>query len=680
MIAPASLGGEPRLRDPAGDSELLLHALLGGPLAIGICDADGRWLRVNDAFLVLVGREPDLVHGRLPDELGMWANPRAAGRMLRAAFRGNPQRDVLLPFRAGDGGERIARASVEVIEIAGEERALWLLQDWTARHAAEQALQRQNQLLSSLIKVQSRWISGQQRALLDDLLASLVQATGSKYGVLAEIRHGDGGGRYLLSCALSYVAGDEHQQALMARHRSVGLELHDLHNVFGQILARGTVVWAPTRPDRPDLAGWPPGAPPALSLAGVTLRGPGGEPVGVLALANRPGGYGAGLDPTLDAFLASCGALLHAQQSQRRQQSAEQALRESEERFRLLVEGVRDYALLMLDPYGRVTSWNAAAEAITGWSAEEALGLHISRFRPTQAQDAADDDLRIAERDGRVDIVGERVRRDGTRFHAAATIAPLRDFDRQLRGYSLLLRDVSDKVRLERMKDEFVSVVSHELRTPLTAIRGALGLLTAGIAGDLPAEALELIGLAGGNCERLVRLVNDILDIQKIEAGKMTLRPTAVAPDALVPRTVDQLGAVAAESGVQLDHVVELAAPWHADEDRAAQVLTNLISNAIKFSPAGSTVTVRVGAGAAGRARVEIIDRGPGIPADQLPLLFGKFQQLDGSDARQRSGTGLGLAICKAIVELHGGAIGVSSTPGQGSTFWFELPMYQETQ
>jgi signal transduction histidine kinase len=221
-------------------------------------------------------------------------------------------------------------------------------------------------------------------------------------------------------------------------------------------------------------------------------------------------------------------------------------------------------------------------------------------------------------------------------------------------------------------------VVSHELRTPLTAIRGALGLLGAGIAGDLPAEALELIELAGGNCERLVRLVNDILDIQKIEAGKMSLRLAAVDPAELVPRTVDQMRALAAAGGVGLEHAVELPARWRADEDRAAQVLTNLISNAIKFSPAGTRVTVRVTAGAPARTRVEVRDRGPGIAADQLPRLFGKFQQLDGSDTRAGSGTGLGLAICKAIVELHGGSIGVSTAPGHGSTFWFELPVHEE--
>jgi signal transduction histidine kinase len=226
------------------------------------------------------------------------------------------------------------------------------------------------------------------------------------------------------------------------------------------------------------------------------------------------------------------------------------------------------------------------------------------------------------------------------------------------------------------MKDEFVSIVSHELRTPLTAIRGALGLLSGGAGGELDPMTMELVDLARDNSERLVRLINDILDIQKIEAGKMNLRVSALAPAVLVRNTVEQLRAFAAETRVELAWAVEDDHAWHGDSDRVTQVLTNLISNAVAFSPEGGEVRVTVArARAPGRSRVEVVDRGPGIPEELRRFLFGKFQQLDGSDSRKKGGTGLGLAICKAIVELHGGFIGVESEVGHGSTFWFELPL-----
>jgi PAS domain S-box-containing protein len=383
--------------------------------------------------------------------------------------------------------------------------------------------------------------------------------------------------------------------------------------------------------------------------------------VGVLVLADRPGGYPRASQTLIDPFVQACGSLIHGQQSLRMQRRAERALRESEERFRLLVDGARDYALLMLDPYGRITSWNEGAAQLTGHDAEQAVGMHVSRFFPPEAACEADRELEIAMRDGRYEGEGERVRADGTRYWASTTLTALRDADGNLRGFAELARDFTARKQLDRMKDEFVSIVSHELRTPLTAIRGALGLLTAGIAGDLGPDATELVDLADSNCQRLVRLINDILDIQKIEAGKLTLRIGSVDPASVVSRTIDQMRAMAAESRVDLAHEVREPAAWQADEDRITQVVVNLISNAIKFSPAGGTVTVRVAPASPGRTRVSIADQGQGIPADKRGLLFGKFQQLDGSDSRKMGGTGLGLAIC--------------SEPGQGSVFWFELPL-----
>lgn len=244
-------------------------------------------------------------------------------------------------------------------------------------------------------------------------------------------------------------------------------------------------------------------------------------------------------------------------------------------------------------------------------------------------------------------------------------------------GFYSLVTDTTALKRVDRMKSEFVSTVSHELRTPLTSIRGSLGLVAGGVAGALPDAARKLVDIAKSNCERLIRLINDILDVEKIESGKMQF-DTAVQP--MLPLLVQ---AVAGNEGFAAQHDVRLrfsssadGATCPIDADRLVQVVTNLLSNAVKFSPPGGTVEMTL-AQAGGRARVEVRDQGPGIPLEFRSRIFQKFSQADSSDARGKGGTGLGLNISRSIVERFGGTIGFTSEIGQGTTFFFELPLAQ---
>jgi PAS domain S-box-containing protein len=241
-------------------------------------------------------------------------------------------------------------------------------------------------------------------------------------------------------------------------------------------------------------------------------------------------------------------------------------------------------------------------------------------------------------------------------------------------GFFSLGTDVSEFKRIDRMKSEFVSTVSHELRTPLTSIRGSLGLLTGGVAGELPAMAKNLAGIAANNCERLIRLINDILDSEKIESGKMRFE---LQPLELRPLLVQ---ALAANEGFAGQHNVKLALDAQADavmvnvdNDRLNQVVTNLLSNAVKFSPPASCVHVKL-LRSNGRVRVEVADSGPGIPEEFRKRIFQKFSQADSSDTRQKGGTGLGLNISRAIVEHMGGSMGFTTEAGVGTVFYFELP------
>ena len=267
-------------------------------------------------------------------------------------------------------------------------------------------------------------------------------------------------------------------------------------------------------------------------------------------------------------------------------------------------------------------------------------------------------------------------RRNGETFTCELSLFEFDAADDQ-RHVAANLIDVSERHVVERMKRDFISTVSHELRTPLTAIRGSLGLLASGVMGELPADARPVVSVAERNSIRLLALINDILDFDRLESGKMkmALRPTPLLP--VLERSIESISAVAAQDGVRIELQCNGAVVL-ADEERLMQVTVNLLSNAVKYSSRGDTVTVS--ASTAGESvEVRVADRGRGIPADLQAKLFRRFERADSSDARTKPGTGLGLAICKAIVEQHGGAIGVASREGIGSTFWFRIPAASES-
>lgn len=239
-----------------------------------------------------------------------------------------------------------------------------------------------------------------------------------------------------------------------------------------------------------------------------------------------------------------------------------------------------------------------------------------------------------------------------------------------------LTHDNTERREAQKRVSEFYSMVSHELRTPLTSVRAALGLIEGGLTGGASEETMELIRIARSESDRLIRLVNDILDMRKMEAGKLELNMVALTAADVLSSAIDSMRGFAQENNIELASFIDEPREFLGDRDRVLQVLTNLLSNAIKFSPAGSTVEMRVIGSTSQNSMVRfcVIDHGPGIPSNKMDKLFGLFQQLDSSDTRARGGTGLGLAISKAIVERLGGAIGIDSTVGIGSTFWFEVP------
>jgi PAS domain S-box-containing protein len=346
---------------------------------------------------------------------------------------------------------------------------------------------------------------------------------------------------------------------------------------------------------------------------------------------------------------------------------AEAELAESEERFRRLSEGA--FEGIALSEQGIVIDTNSKFAEMFGYEVDElrqfpALQLVAPEcYAQVSRAIATNSELRY-------ESIG--VRKDGSTF-PIEVLGKVIPYQGRLARITAV-RDITERKEVERMKSEFVSTVSHELRTPLTSIRGALGLVVGGIAGELPVRARSMIDIAHKNSERLVRLINDILDIEKIESGKMTLEMQITPLMPLIENAMEANRAYAQGFGVHF--VLQSAvsdAQVNADSDRLIQVLTNLLSNAAKFSPHGGEVTVSVERMSSG-LRVSVHDQGSGIPEEFKNRIFGKFAQADSSDTRQKGGTGLGLSISKAIVEKMGGNIGFYSASEQGTTFFFELP------
>jgi PAS domain S-box-containing protein len=256
-----------------------------------------------------------------------------------------------------------------------------------------------------------------------------------------------------------------------------------------------------------------------------------------------------------------------------------------------------------------------------------------------------------------------------------AHFSPVLDADQTVVGAIGVAVDISDRRAVDKMKDEFIAVVSHELRTPLTSIRGSLGLLASGLLISAPARAQRMLEIASSNADRLIRLITDILDVEQMQSGQVALEKTDCIMGELLLQSIDAMRARADAAGVRLELQSDPNLPRVSmDADRIIQTLSILIGNAIKFAPSGTTITL--GAESVGfKLLVRIADQGRGIPADKLALIFERFQQGDGSDARAKGGTGLGLAICRSIVQQHGGAIWVESDIGRGSTFLFTIPL-----
>ena len=380
---------------------------------------------------------------------------------------------------------------------------------------------------------------------------------------------------------------------------------------------------------------------------------------------------------------------------------AEHQLQQSQERLRLLIDSVRDYAIFGLDPHGYVTSWNAAGVRIYGYVEDEILGRHFSAFYPPEdvAAGKPDRELFLASADGRVEDEGWRIRKDGTQFWADVVITATRDGAGRLRGFSKVTRDMTERRRveeqlreierreaeklrehaqrlaeLERAKSQFLNVASHELRGPLAVVRGYLSMLADGSFGDLTPGAQQVMPVLVAKGEEMNRLVEQMVESARLEEGQVHLARAAYDLRDIVRESAERLRVI-----LQTAHTLVLDLPQEpvmvlVDRERVATVLSNLMGNAVKYSPHGGEVRCRL-ISARSWATVEVEDHGVGVAEADMAKLFTRFGRIVTEETTNVQGTGLGLFLSRELARMHGGDITVVSEPGVGSIFSLSLPI-----
>jgi PAS domain S-box-containing protein len=626
---------------------------------IAMLSAEGKYLYVNSAWQRYFGRDAESARALEGFASAFpFAIQSQALAIFERALAGEHIEQVHLRMEDSAGRTREMEASLFGLREAGRPRAVrCILRDVTLRNQRERRLAMQLGVGQVV-----------QEASTEDSLPRILAALGSHLGFdLVELWRADAG-HQVLRYGSMWMAADCVFPSTLAK--SSIKEFVPGEGLPGQVWLQGTSIWVEdirtdVRFNTRDGAK----SDGLVTCWGVPVR-VGNQVIAVIEFYSRKRmAAEVEIMATVETVCASIGQFLGRSVQEKR---VTELNRQKESILNTVADGI-----LGTDQHGRVTFANPAAARMLGTLPNALTGRFVHAIvhedvygSPTACASHCYIRRGLFAKDG---AHGQDIfyRPDGSSFPVEFTLTPMQAQGSGT-GSVLNFRDVSQRQALDRMKDEFVSTVSHELRTPLTSIRGSLGLLSTGLLGEVNEKAANLLRIAVNNSDRLVRLINDILDLERMESGRAPLSFRTCSLSELAQQAIEAVTPVADNASVKL--VLRASAvEFVADPDRLQQVMTNLLSNAIKFSPPDSTVTVSIEQSEEG-VSLSVADEGRGIPADKLETIFDRFQQVDASDSRQKGGTGLGLAICRTIVDQHGGRIWAEQNPARGSIFRMFLP------
>lgn len=533
-----------------------------------------------------------------------------------------------------------------------------------------------NTLLDVISRIQSRFItSDNPRTLFDDLLRDLLHLTGSRAGFIGEIVHDEAGHPPFL-------------RTFSLAQTDTTVSLHPAVRMNGTQIVVSDLEHFPGFPlslDHPIVVDI--GKPFLKRQLSLLVPSPesylclpcraGDVTIGLVGLSNRPAGYNETIASILRPICSTCATLIEGLKNIHSRHIAEQESQSNLIRWQSLIDNVLD-GIITISDTGIIESINPAATRIFGYSSEDVMGKNVKILMPEPYHSKHDSYIRNYTSGGPSRIIGigrevEGRRSDGSAFPLDLAVSEM--WLEERRYFIGIVRDITRQKEIDHMKQELIASISHELRTPLTSIKGALGLLVGGVAGSLSEKAADLIAIAHSNSLHLGRLIDDILDLEKLKSGKMQFSFTELDLCDLMKQAINLNQSYTAQFDVALvgDDRQKVPMMVRGDSKRLLQALTNIIANAAKFSPAGGTVTLSIERRGA-LIRVSVFDRGPGIPESFRAHVFEKFTQADSMDHRKVCGTGLGLNITRHIITAHGGIIDFT-TPAEGGTiFFFELP------
>ncbi len=626
---------------------------------IAILSAEGKYLYVNSAWQRYFGRDADTVHALDGFASAFpFAIQSQAATLFERAAAGEHIDQIHLRMDDANGRMREMEASLSALREAGLPRTVrCIFRDVTLRNQRERRLAMQLGVGQVI-----------QEASTEDSLPRILSALGSHLGFdLVELWRADAG-HQVMRYGSMWMAADCVFPSTLSK--SAFMEFTPGDGLPGQVWMQGASIWVEDIHGDARFEGREGAKADGLTTCWAVPVRVGNQVIAVIEFFSRKRiPTDVEMMATVETVCASVGQFLGRSVQEKR---VTELNRQKESILNTVADGI-----LGTDQHGRVTFANPAAAVMLGNQPGALIGRFVHAIvhediygSPTACASHCYIRRGLFAKDG---AQGQDIfyRPDGSSFPVEFTLTPMQVHG-SVTGSVLNFRDVSQRQALDRMKDEFISTVSHELRTPLTSIRGSLGLLSTGMLGEVNDKAANLLRIAVNNSDRLVRLINDILDLERLQSGRAPLSFRAFSLSDLSQQAIETLTPLADGASVKLVLEAE-PVDFIADPDRLQQVLTNLLSNAIKFSPADSTIKVTIGSSAEGAA-ISVSDEGRGIPEEKLESIFDRFQQVDASDSRQKGGTGLGLAICRTIVGQHGGRIWAERNPGRGSTFHIFLP------